>query len=42
MKKIADGQAGEEIEDKLLCAPVMVFTINYKDIVCAVSTECHM
>ena len=28
----------EDIEDKLLRAPVMVFAINKKDIVCAVST----
>ena len=38
VKIMTNGQIDEDIEDKLLCAPVMTFTINKKDIVCAVST----
>ena len=38
LKNMIGGQIEEDIEDKLLRAPVMVFTINKKDIVCAVST----
>lgn len=38
VKKITDGQDGEDIGEKMLCAPVMTFTINSKDIVSAVST----
>ena len=38
VEKIVDGLDGEEIEDKLLCAPEMTFTLNNKDVVCAVNT----
>ena len=38
VKNITDGQTGEDVGDKLLSAPVMTFTINRKDIVCAVGT----
>lgn len=38
VEKIADGVDGEEIEDKLLCAPEMTFTMNNKDVVFAVNT----
>lgn len=38
LKNMTDGQIDEDIGDKLLRAPVMTFTINKKDIVCAVST----
>ena len=38
VEKIADGLNGEEIEDKLLCAPEMTFTMNHKDVICAVNT----
>ena len=37
VKEISNGQMGDDIEEKLLSAPVMIFTVNNRDIVCAVS-----